>query len=263
MSDLKRTKKFAEKLAKKVGQFLLKKQNQVEILRFKDRQDILTNIDLQAEKIILESIKKECPDHSIFSEEKGLIKKNPIYKWIIDPLDGTKEYVRGIPLYNTSLALEKDEKIILAVVYRPCGDDLFSAGKGLGCSHNKKTISPSSQKELSKSFVYTYLPSFKAGKKLSQIWAQLSEIVQNCYRLRGIADENSALCWVANGACEAYINISSIPPWWDIGPGLFIAQESGAKITDSCSQPIKDKDLSKGLVVSNGKVHQQLIKILS
>lgn len=263
MIDLRKAKEFAEKLALEVGRFLLKNQNKVKVLEFKDRQDVLTNIDLQAEKLILEAIKKEYPKHGILSEEKGLIEKKSSYKWVIDPLDGTKEYIRGIPLYNTSLALEKNEEIILAVVYRPCGNDLYSAAAGLGAYHNQKVISPSEQKDLSKSFVYTYLPSYKAGRGLLKIWRRLDKIVQKCYRLRGTADENSALCWVANGACEAYVNISNVPGWWDIAPGLLIAQEAGAKTTDVSGQSIKNKYLSKGLVVSNDKIHKELIQILS
>lgn len=263
MVDLKKTLKFAENLAKKVGLFLLENQNKVEVLKFKDRQDILTNIDLQAEGIILDALKRKFPQHSILSEEKGLVEKKSPYQWIIDPLDGTKEYLRGMTLFNTALALEKNEETVLAIVYRPCGDDLFSAAKGLGAFHNNRPISPSGQGKLVNSFIYTYLPSYKMGPRFSKAWEQLGLIAQNCYRLRSIAEAGPALCWVANGACEAYVTNSNAHEWWDIAPGLFIAQEANAKITDICGKPIKNKDLSKGLIVSNGKIHQQLIKILS
>ena len=100
--DLIKAKKFTEELAKKAGKFLLENQEKVKIKRYKDRQDIVTNIDLQAEKIIISAIEKKYPKHNINSEERDFINKNSQYTWYVDPLDGTKEYFRQIPEYNTS-----------------------------------------------------------------------------------------------------------------------------------------------------------------
>jgi myo-inositol-1(or 4)-monophosphatase len=263
--NLKKAKVIAEKIARQVGEFLLEKQNEVEILEFKDRQDILTNIDLQAERMILSVLEKAFPQHNILSEEKGVINRKSSFTWIIDPLDCTKEYIRGIPLYNTSIALEKDNEPILGIVYRPCGDDLFSGAKGLGVFQNKRPILLSSQVKLTNSFVYAYLPNYKTDPKMfSWAWKKLSLIGRHCYRIRGIVDENSAMCWVANGACEAFINFGNpTTKRWDVAAGMAILKEAGGRFTNLKGRRIENRDLNQGLVVSNGKIHEQLIKILS
>ena len=263
--NLKRAREVAERTAKKAGKFLLENQNKVEVLKFKDRQDILTNIDLRAEQIILSALKKAFPRHNILSEEKGLINKKSSFTWVIDPLDCTKEYIRGMPLYNTSIALEKDGKLILGVVYRPCGDDLFSGAKGLGAFQNKNPISPSEQASFSSSFIYAYLPNYKTDLKVfSWAWQKLSLIAKNCYRVRGIVDENSAMSWVANGACEAFINFGNpTSKWWDVAAGMAVLQEAGGKVTDRYGMPLKIGSFKDGIVASNGKIHKQLLKILN
>src|SRR3989344_9199247 len=123
---------FTRKIAIKAGQILLNEQKKVKIVEQKDLQDIATTADILSEKFIINSIQKKYPEHGIFSEEKGEIKKESDYHWVIDPLDGTKEFTRGIPLFNVSIVLEFKGELIVSSVYRPMDNSLYSAAKGVG-----------------------------------------------------------------------------------------------------------------------------------
>lgn len=260
---LPKAQKFAEKLAVKAGNLLLDYAKKIRVLEWKDRLDIATNADLASEKIIIEAIEREYPDHSILSEEKGEINKKSSFRWIVDPLDGTKEYLRSIPLYNVSLSLEQNGNSLLAVIFRPTEKQLFSAIKSGGTFLNGKKVQVSTQNSLSDSFVYTYLPSFEGHElEFNAAWKKLARLAREVYRIRATSDLNVACAWLAQGGLEAFINLLNPPQPWDIKPGLFIAKEAGAQISDYFGQPLTN-NFDQGIVVSNGKIHQFLLEVLN
>lgn len=263
--NLKKTKDFAEKLAKRVGKFLLEKQDKVEILEFKDKQDILTNIDLQAEKIIVNAISKNFPNHNINSEEVGIIDNNSEFTWVIDPLDGTKEYFRGLPYYSVCISLENRKEILIACIYIPATDELYSAAKGFGAFENEGLkLKVSIQGKLDHAIIAAHPPNHKVKEPgFSKIWNILAKVAKSSYRLRPTAYDNIILCYLAKGAFDAYfVLIEKGPKWWDIAPGLSIAQEAGAKVTNRYGDPLVMGNFKDGIIVSNGKIHDQLLKIL-
>lgn len=261
--DLVKAKKTAEKAALKAGEFLIKKQAQVKVKAFKDRQDIVTNTDLDAEKIILKHLAKNFPSHNINSEERGVVDNNSQYTWVIDPLDGTKEYIRGLSAFTVNITLETEKETLLGVVYVPLIKNLFVAVKNQGAFVNGKKIQVSQEAKLENSFIYTHLPNYKMTKKrATSIWLKMSTISRHCYRLRGFQSDILSLCWLARGVSEGYILFSQSEKWWDIAAGLLSVQKAGGQITDMFGQPIKNCDRSKGMVVSNGKIHKQLLKAL-
>lgn len=222
-----------------------------------------TNADLASEGVIIKAIEKAYPEHSIFSEERGQIKKKSNYVWIIDPLDGTKEYVRGIPIYNVSFSLQENDRTLLAVVLRPSDRQLFSARKGGGSFLNGKKIRVSKESNLADAFVYAYLPhSQKKVNEFEIAWRKLIKLSGLVYRLRALADLNVSCCWVAMGGCEAFINLFNPPKPWDIIPGLFIAQEAGAKTCDISGRFLSN-DFKNGILVSNEKIHKALLEVLN
>jgi myo-inositol-1(or 4)-monophosphatase len=256
---------FVQDLAVKTGKLLLDHQTQAQVVTVKDRQDIATTADLASEELSWQTIEKTYPDHGITSEEKGSTRKAADFQWIIDPLDGTKEYVRDLPLFNSSMALEYKGQLVVAAVYRPNEQALYSAALGLGAFKNGKKIHVSDKQTLSDSFVYCYLPKYTAEKVTvyDQAWEQLQSLGKKVYRLRALADENTMMCWVAQGGCEAYLNLSNIPKWHDIAPGLLIAREAGATITDLAGHPYHSAHQPNSLVVSNGLIHDELLSNLS
>jgi len=265
MFDLNKALKFAQNLSIKVSDFLLKNEDKVRIKKYKDKEDILTNIDLQAEKIIIEAIQKKFPKHNILSEEKGLIDKQSPYTWVVDPLDGTKEYARGLPLFGNAFLLEKEEKPLVATVSMPKANLFYSTLLGKKSFLNNKKIHVSSQNKLSHSFIYSSAPRYEGeGKKqFSNYWLKLKKLAITSYRLRFLAFENLSLCFLASGGCEAVININRLPKKWDFAPGLLIAQGAGAKITNLKGKKAKFNNPHQFYIASNGKIHEPLLKILS
>lgn len=252
--DLSKTRKFAERLAKGAGRILLTYKGKYKIVKQKDIQDIATNADLASEKFLIDTILKRYPNHGIISEEQGEINPKAEFRWIIDPLDGTKEFVRDIPQWNVSIALQHRQKTIVSAIYRPYENVLYSSALRFGSFRNNKQIKVSNINKLEEAFVYCYIPSFKRNQdKYDWAFEKLNLIGKKVYRLRSLSDENTALCWLAQGGCEAYVNLSNPPKDHDILPGLLVAKEAGAFGATN--------DIP--LVVANSKnIYNELTKII-
>lgn len=247
-------KVFCEKIVENAGKLLISYKNKSKIVKQKDIQDIATNADLASEKYLIDAILKKFPDHGIISEEQGEINPKAEFKWIIDPLDGTKEFIRGIPQWNVSIALLHKDKTIVSAIYRPYENLLYSSAIGIGSFKNGKKIKVSEIKKLEEGFIYCYIPSYKRNQeKYDWAFNKLKEIGKHAYRLRALADENTALCWLAQGGCEAYINLSNPPKDHDILPGLLVAKEAEAY------NAINNIPL---VVANNKNIYNELAKII-
>ncbi|MBP9670109.1 inositol monophosphatase [Candidatus Woesebacteria bacterium] len=259
MIEPNKIRELAEQLAVSAGEYLVKVQGSAKVAKQKDRQDICTNADLGSEDIIIRGIHEKYPSHNIYSEEAGNQNLDSEYYWIIDPLDGTKEYVRGIPQFNVSIAVEYKGDLIVGVVYRPSDNSLYSASIGEGAFLNEKKIYVSTIAKLEDSFVYCYLPSsFRNPERYIEAWNRLGKIGKRVYRLRSFADENTILCWLAQGGHEAYINLSNPPKWHDLAPGLFIAKEAGAYITHKMIDEIKNRTRNSIIIANNDTIWREL-----
>ena len=153
MKDCKEFEKIAIQAALKAGEILNKNRGRVKKVDYKGKINIVTEIDLLSEQSILSLIKKNFPNHSILTEESKEQKTDSDYKWIIDPLDGTTNYAHDFPSYCISIALEKEGKVVLGVVYNPLLEELFTVETGKGAFLNKRRIGVSSSRDLSKSFL--------------------------------------------------------------------------------------------------------------
>lgn len=263
--DLIEAKKFAEQIAKRAGQFLLENQKKAKVKRYKDRQDIVTNIDLQVEKIIISAIEEKYPGHNILSEEKGPIDKKSDYTWHIDPLDGTKEYLRQIPAYNTSFCLFYKKEPILGVVYIPYSTQLFYATSKSGAFLNGKKIKVNNQKSLENSVIYVHPPAFGKVENsyFEKVFVMYRNLARKVYKLRFSSNDNTFLSFLALGSIEAYLHFSwSTKAVSDVVPGLFIAKMAGAKITDLRGRRLDFSRAGQFYIASNSKIHEQLIKLI-
>ncbi len=265
--NLSEVLKFSEKLCFEVGQFVFSNRQKFQVAVHKtDLLDIATNIDLEAEKVIIERLLDRYPDFNILSEEKGLVNKKSPYSWVIDPLDGTKEFVRNIPAYTVNIALEKEAKIILGVTYNPCTKYLFSVAKTVGSFLNHKRVQVSSVEKLTEAFIYTHLPDYRHSENFSHIWQNLGKIAQHCYRLRGEGHDVNSLCFTAMGGIDGYVLLLGgpkwHPQWWDVATGILMVEEAGGAVTNIYGHPIINRDLSKGIIAANSKIHAQLLSLI-
>jgi len=263
--ELKTLQLFAERTAIEAGKILLRYKAKAKVVTRKtDFHDVATEADIASEKFILGEISRHYPGHSVLAEESGQSSQSSQYTWIIDPLDGTKEYVRGLNTYNVSIALEYRGGIVAGTVYKPETRETYFAGRGLGVRYNGRKVHCSQVSSLKDSHVYTHLPKYndtESDRKKSL--SMLEMVVSHAHRVRTLADDVISLAYIAQGASEGFYLISTFPKWWDVAAGILMVEEAGGKVTDMYGKPIKNRDLSKGIVASNGKIHEELLKIIN
>lgn len=260
--------KFSGETLIKAGDILLSYREKFSIKKTKDplALDIATSADYAAEECIVGQIRERFPDHSILTEETASVDTRSDYRWIIDPLDGTKEYVRHSPYFYTLLALQYQGKFICGAGYQPEVKRMFIAGEGIGLTVNGHVARPSSETSLAKSFISVTLPYTKMGAEYIKPYLKTIEVLTGAsYRLRNTPWDVEALFNVATGLVEAYVmpphESGRGPKLWDIASGVAAVLSSGGRITDYFGGEYTGTN-EKGLVASNGKVHQELLDVL-
>lgn len=263
MKEYKDFKKIAIQAALKAGDILNKNRGRVKKVDYKGKINIVTEIDLLSEKTILKIIKKNFPDHSILTEESKEQKRDSIYRWIIDPLDGTTNYAHDFPSYCISLALEKEGKVILGVVYNPLLEELFTAEIGKGaflfeeCFANRRRIRVSSTKDLSRSFLATGFPYDIRESRITNL-DHFANFAVRSLAIRRAGSAALDLCYLAMGRFDGFWELKLSP--WDTAAATLLVQEAGGKVTDFEGK--KYSIYSKHILATNGRMHQQMIKVL-
>lgn len=255
--------KFAIKLAKDAGKIVIDGLDKVVVKKSKaDKRDIYTNIDREAERMIINRIKKKYPHHKIYGEEYGKIDAESDYVWIIDPIDGTKYYVAGIKLFDVSIALWKGDTPIVGVVYSPALNDIYFAEKGKGAFHNQKRLRVSNINRLNESIIYLDITGSNKLKTEEQkiTMRRLELIFKNVYRFRAFGLGAVACCYVAQGGYDGYFDLTGKEKILDIAAGITIAKEAGAKVT-GLDGKYHGQDTSN-IVITNGKIHNKFLKLL-
>lgn len=228
MINLKQTLPEIKELAYKVGKLQLANiSEQLEVRTKSSLIDVVTNIDVLSEKIILEKIRELFPEHSILSEEKGHEDYASDYTWIIDPLDGTANYVHGYPFFAVSIALEYQGELILGVIYVPRLDEMFYAVKGEGAYLNGNKISVSQANSLEQALLVTGFPYDKKEDKEHNL-KLFNQLVLAAMGMRRSGSAALDLCSIACGRLDGYwemkLNI------WDVAAGALIVKEAGGKV---------------------------------
>lgn len=220
--------------------------------------DLKTVADCESDKYIVENIKRQFPEYSIFSEENGLIDNKSDYLFIIDPLDGTNNFVLGVPNFSVSIALTKNNKNIFGAIYDPILDNLYYAEVGKGAFLNNKRIKVNTQNKISQATV-SYTCGYVNSKSYSKrIISRLDAIGVK----RRIENWSPALdfCLLALGRIEAVINNRN--DICDYAAGKLIAKEAGAIVTDFKGKKEIDEQDSQFLASNCQKINNQLLRIL-
>lgn len=225
-------------------------------LHEKEDKSFVTKADLEAEEIIVKAVQKNFPGHQILSEEAGTIGKPDDFVWMLDPLDGTNNFTRGIPIFATSIALTHKEDTKMAVVYNAVTNTMFTSEKGKGAFWNGEKIEVSDIKIVSDCTL-----SFSRGRD-KESRAKMLQHFDKVYPLikspRVLSCASLELSYVASGRLDAFI-IQGIKIWDFLG-GLLMVEEAGGRVTGLDGGPW---DLtSSELLVTNGKIHEELLQIL-
>ena len=250
--NLKKEKIVALQAAKTASKIILHYFGKKEDIKVKSNKSLVGVADLEANKAIIKTIKKNFPNHSILSEETGFEDNKSDYKWVIDPLDGTHNFLHGIPIFGTSIALEYKNEIILGVLHFPILRLTAVAEKNKGAFLNGKKIKVSNKKNLDHSFI---LFEYSYANRKEKI-GFLEKLNNKTIDVRNFGSAVYNLMLVACGKCDAYVILATHE--WDVAAGFLIIGEAGGKVTDLKGG--KWKPDKHQFVISNGKLHNKLLK---
>ena len=216
-----------------------------------DPRDLVTEIDKKIETQIRKTLLKKFPGHKFIGEEFGLseLTKNDLV-WIIDHIDGTTNYIHGVPICCISLALWDSRGPVVATVYNPVAGYLFSAAKNRGAFLNGKKIRVSKEPRLRHAF-----GGFGWGRNIHKAQVNFPKLVNLLHKIRTLGSSTSELCFVAMGVFD--FHIQSEINIWDFAAAALIIKEAGGKITEQNGKAISLT--SKSVIASNGKIHKGLI----
>ena len=227
-------------------------------IRNKELNDIVTDVDIYMETKIIEKIKELFPDHAIYSEERGAISGESEYVWFIDPIDGTINFVAGIPLFSTSVALKQNDETIFGLVIDYNQDDIYYAFKGQGAYCNNEKLNVSNNDTLKNSILSFCLTSHYNTEHINDVLEVERKLASRVRGLRLVVSGAIELCWCASGKIDGVINVKPSIGLSSAAGKLFV-EESGGKITNLKGEKRKKIDT---LLVTNGKIHNELVEIL-
>lgn len=249
-------KKLAIFAARTAGKYLLKEFKKLTLSKIKAKtlHEIVTPADLKSEKIILDLIFKNFPEHSVMTEEREkIIKKSP-FTWVIDPLDGTTNFAMKNPIWSIAISLWKGNEPLFGLAFAPAMGELYIAETGKGAYLNGKKIQVSKKTKISKSLL-----TFCHGHRLSDIKKVIKLYQKFKLKARDLRQLGSAaieMSFVAAGRTEAIMIPGAHP--WDVASGTIIVREAGGQVTD-----FEGKNWiigSKDMLASNGLIHKKLLK---
>lgn len=252
------------KAARAAGNVLLRNLSRVDALNVveKGRQDYASEVDSQAEQAAVKELKRAAPDYAILGEEGGLQGKGRS-TWVIDPLDGTSNYLRGLPHYCVSIALVENGEPQHGVIFDPLRNELFTASKGYGAVLNDKRIRVAERKALEGALIATGFHPRERERAGAQLECTRQLLVQ-AEDIRRTGSAALDLAYVACGRLDAWFEAGVKP--WDIAAGVLLVREAGGKVSDFKGAPTAPMDArgidSRGICAGNVRVAEALQKVI-
>lgn len=252
------TRTELEELARQAGQILRKGFGHVRQVTNKSSIDLVTEFDRQSEELLVSQIHQRYPHHTIIGEEGGTYAGSQSYLvWYIDPLDGTSNFVHGLPLFSVSIAYAVNGTTLLGAVYDPLADECFSAEAGQGASLNGHPIQPARATQLVDALVGTGFPYHvhESGANLDH-FTNFARSVQGIRRLGSAALD---MCFVACGRLDGFWELGLKS--WDLAAGVLIAREAGALVTAPDGSPFL-LNSPTDVLAANPVIHPQMVAVI-
>lgn len=243
-------------IAKGTGDFIRSERNRFEQskVEVKGKNDFVSYVDKTAEKKIVEQLQQILPEAGFIAEEGTITQKNEVYNWVIDPLDGTTNFIHGIPCFAVSIALMRNKDIVLGVVYEVNFDECFYAWEGSNAFLNGSLISVSKANKLSDSLIATGFPYYDYHK-MDEYLELFKYFMKNTHGLRRLGSAATDLAYVACGRFEGFYEYSLQP--WDVAAGAFIVKQAGGKVSDFKGE--ENYIFGKEIVASNNSVFPEFL----
>ena len=248
------------KACRKASKILIRDFGEIENLQVsvKGPGDFVTASDKKVEKILIDELQKAKPNYSILSEEVGEIKNDESFRWIIDPIDGTSNFLHGIPHFAISIGLEHNSEIICGIIYDPIKDEMFTAEKGNGSYLNNQRIRVSSRSKLKNCIIFTGGP--KHGSKDNELaleeYKKFSS--KTLVPIRKMGSASLDMAYVAAGRCDGFWqrNLN----YWDIAAGIILIKEAGGFVTDFNGNDTYIE--KKTILATNSRINKEMIEVL-
>jgi len=251
----------AVKAARAAGAIINRAALDVEAVRVSQKQvnDFVTEVDHASEAVVIETLLGAYPNHAIWAEESGKTHgtQGSDFVWIIDPLDGTTNFIHGFPVYCVSIALAVKGKVEQAVIYDPSRNDLFTATKGRGAYMNERRMRVSKRTELRQCLIGTGFP-FRPGDNFNNYLRMMAEVMQRTAGLRRPGAAALDLAYVAAGFTDGFFETGLSP--WDVAAGSLLVTEAGGLIGNFTGE--SDFMEQKECVAGNPRIYGQLVQIL-
>ncbi len=228
-------------------------------VREKGPADLVTEADLASQEVIREILLGAFPSHGFLAEENlSLPSRQEGLRWVVDPLDGTTNYVHGLPIYAVSIALEQSGKLLAGTVYNPVADECYVAAHGQGAQLNGQPLNVSQTTELDQALVAASLPA--KVRRDDQDLADFLEVTLRCRAVRRMGSSALNLCYLAAGRFDAYWARNTKA--WDIAAGLLIVSEAGG-VVSSLDGGKPDLSRPQFIAASTPALHRQISQVLS
>lgn len=230
-------------------------------VREKGTHDLVTEIDEEAQHIIVTRLRDRFPDYAILAEEGEFSKQELVaggFRWIVDPIDGTTNFLHGVPPYAVSIALQHQDKLVLGVVLDVSRDELFTAVRGGGLYVNGRRATVSRTRELSEALITTGFP-FRAFDRIDGYLAAMRRLMKDARGIRRPGSASVDLAYVAAGRFDAFFETHL--GVWDVAAGIVLVEEAGGRVTDF---GLNDMPLhGREILASNGALHNQMHERIS
>lgn len=253
---LKGRDKIGIEAARKSGRILIENFEKISKISKKPDGTLVTNVDLKLEKEIVKVIRAKFPKDEILSEENNYPVKNSSFRWIVDPLDGTHNFIRGINVVGTSIALAFKEQVVMGIIHMPFAKELYFAAKGCGSYLNGKKISVSNRKLKETTLIYD---SNIINEQSKIMLEHLKKLKAKVFIMRMFGSTARSLSYIAEGKVD--LEIEYTDKLWDFAAGAILIEEAGGKFTSHDGK--KWNIDSKDYIASNGVVHNQVLKIIN
>jgi len=255
---MKPTTNIAVRAARQAGKLLLRYYGQVDAksVSEKGRNDFVSEVDRAAEQAIIEVIRRAYPNHAILAEESGEHRGDD-FQWVIDPLDGTTNYLHGCPQFAVSIALKHRGQLESAVVYDPLREEMYTADRGGGAYLNDRRLRVSQRKDLHGALLGTGIP-FRDQRFVEQYLAMMKLLIRDTAGIRRPGSAALDFAYVAAGRTDGFWELGLAP--WDFAAGVLLVREAGGRVTDLAGG---DRFFETGNVVAGGlKVHAAMLRTI-
>ncbi len=229
--DLQHTLNEVVKIAIKAGEFIRHEGQKFDSSKIQEKglNNLVSYVDMEAEKMIVQTLKFTLPEAGFITEEGTETERADKYNWVVDPLDGTTNFMHGLPPYSVSIALIENEKPIIGVVYVITSDECYHAIKGQGAYCNRKKIEVSKVAKIKDGLFITGMPYTDFGK-LDQYWNIFEHFMKKSHGIRRLGSAAADLAYVASGRSEGFFEHGLQP--YDVAAGVLLVTEGGGMVTD-------------------------------